>query len=139
WRAPIGRTLVSISPRYLSTNERPGYEIDARVRRREYGVSGKVEVRAFSKTFFGVTGSTLNVKYADDTLFYGQSLQEDLNRKTVGYGVTLRHEVTPLTSLSLNASRQEDRFEFNPLRDADSTSVTGGVSFDPHALVKGSA
>ena len=139
WRAPIGRTLVSISPRYLSTNERPGYEIDARVRRREYGVSGKVEVRAFSKTFFGVTGSTLNVKYADDALFYGQSLQEDLNRKTVGYGVTLRHEVTPLTSLSLNASRQEDPFEFNPLRDADSTSVTGGVSFDPHALVKGSA
>jgi hypothetical protein len=139
WRAPVGRTLVSISPRYLSTNERPGYEIDARVRRREYGVSGKVEVRTFARTFFGLTGSTLNVKYADDAFFNGSSLKQDLNRKTVGYGVVMRHEVTPLTSLSLEASRSEDRFELNPLRDADSTSINAGVSFDPHALVKGSA
>jgi hypothetical protein len=139
WRAPVGRTLMSISPRYLSTNERPGYEIDARVRRREYGVSGKVEVRTFARTFFGLTGSTLNVKYADDAFFNGSSLKQDLNRKTVGYGVVMRHEVTPLTSLSLEASRSEDRFELNPLRDADSTSINAGVSFDPHALVKGSA
>jgi hypothetical protein len=123
----------------LSTNERPGYEIDARVRRREYGVSGKVEVRTFARTFFGLTGSTLNVKYADDAFFNGSSLKQDLNRKTVGYGVVMRHEVTPLTSLSLEASRSEDRFELNPLRDADSTSINAGVSFDPHALVKGSA
>jgi Putative beta-barrel porin 2/Carboxypeptidase regulatory-like domain len=139
WRAPIGRTLVSISPRYLSTNERPGYEIDARVRRREYGVSGKVEVRAFARTFFGLTGSTNNVKYDDDAVFYGRNLQHDLNRRTTSYGLVARQEVTPLTSLSVDASRQEDRFEFNPLRDANSTAVNGSVSFDPHALIRGSA
>src|SRR5579862_8749952 len=28
WRVPIGRMLVTLSPKYLSTRERPGYEID---------------------------------------------------------------------------------------------------------------
>ena len=139
WRAPIGRTLFSVSPRYLSTNDRPGYEIDARARRREYGVSGKVEIRTFSKTFLVVNGSTLNVKFDDDAVFLGTNLHDDLNRQSISYGVSLRHQVTPLTSLSFDVSRQQDRFEFNPLRDADSTTVKGIVSFDPHALVQGAA
>jgi len=138
WRAPVGRTLVSISPRYLSTNDRPGYEIDARVRRREYGVSGKLEIRTFSRTFLELNGSTLDVKYDDAAVFLGTNLHDDLNRKTTSYGVAVRHQVTPLTSLSFDVARQQDRFDYNPLRDADSTTTKGIVAFDPHALVQGS-
>ena len=34
---------------------------------------------------------------------------------------------------------EEDRFEFTPLRDTDSTLFSGGLKFDPAALLKGSA
>src|SRR5581483_11495905 len=51
----------------------------------------------------------------------------------------VRYALTPLTSLSVTASRVEDRFQFSPLRDSDSTGVVGAVTFDPFALIKGNA
>jgi hypothetical protein len=53
--------------------------------------------------------------------------------------LTVRHELTPLTSLTLDVGRQQDRFDFSPLRDSDSTRVGFGVTFDPYALIRGSA
>jgi len=37
------------------------------------------------------------------------------------------------------AEREQDRFEFSPVRDSDSTQVTGGVELDPFALIAGKA
>ena len=139
WRAPIGRTLVAVSPKYLSTRERPGYEIDTRAPRREWGGTAKLEIRTLSRTFIGLNGSTQHVNFDGGDEFLGTKLQTELNRTTNIYGASVRHELTPLTSLSADVARQQDRFEFNPLRDADSTAVTGGVAFDPYALIKGSA
>jgi len=139
WRAPIGRMLVAVSPKYLSTRERPGYEIDERAQRKEWGGTGKLEIRALSRTFIALNGSTQHVNFDGGDVFQGTKLQTELNRTTNIYGVSVRHQLTPLTSLSADAARQTDRFEFNPLRNADSTAVTGGVAFDPYALIKGSA
>jgi hypothetical protein len=44
-----------------------------------------------------------------------------------------------LTNLTFEVAREQDRFEFSPLRDSNSTQVSGGVRFDPFALIKGSA
>jgi hypothetical protein len=66
-------------------------------------------------------------------------LQQELNRTVTTAAFTARHRLTPLTTLTLDVAREQDRFEFSPLRDSDSTSVTAGVKFDPFALIKGSA
>ena len=54
-------------------------------------------------------------------------------------GLTLRYQATSLTSVMFEATREEDRFEFSPLRDTNSTLFSGGLKFDPAALLKGSA
>ena len=41
-----------------------------------------------------------------------------------------------MTSIELNGTRSEDRFEFSPLRDSTSTSFNGSVTFDPFALIR---
>jgi hypothetical protein len=72
-------------------------------------------------------------------MFLGNSLRLELNRtQTVG-ALTIRHEVSPLTSVIVDIARQQDRFEFSPERDADSTALAFGLRFDPVALVSGTA
>lgn len=139
WRLRLNRLFVTLNPDYLNTRDRPGYEIDARTRRIETGARGNVEVRAFAKTFFGVIGSWRKVDYDKDAVFLGSNLAFQLNRTMTTGGASVRYQATPLTSFSVSADRAQDRFEFSPLRDSDSTSVTGSVSFDPQALIKGSA
>ena len=139
WRMRLNRLVVTVNPTYLNTHDRPGFEIDLRTRRVEKGAKGTVEFRAFGKSFFTLNGSWRKVDYDEDAEFQGENLAFQLNRTMTGVGAGLRYELTPLTSLTASADRTQDRFEFSPLRDSDSTSITGGVSFDPQALIKGSA
>jgi hypothetical protein len=139
WRMRLNRLYVTLIPDYVNTRERPGFEIDARSQRIEYGGKADVEVRAFAKTFLALNGAWRKVNFDKDAVFLNSNLQFELNRTTSGGGVSLRHQLTPLTSISLNVGRTQDRFEFSPLRDSNSTAISGSVSFDPHALLKGGA
>jgi hypothetical protein len=135
---PLTRIILNGNVGYLSAQDRPGFEIDARVHRTEFSSDGSVELRALSKTFVGVKATRQVVNY-DPAVFAGSNLQIELNRTVTGESITLRHQLTPLTSLTLDAGKQQDRFEFDPLRASDSTTITAGVKFDPFALLKGSA
>src|SRR5262249_50508742 len=72
-------------------------------------------------------------------VFLGTNLHDELTRTITTEGVDVRHELTPLTSVIFGTSREQDRFEFSPLRNADSTQFTVGVKLDPAALIKGGA
>lgn len=139
WKIPISRLTVDVGGRYVNTRDRPGYEIDARAQRFETTFTGKVEIRALSKTFFGVEASRQSVEYAADATFLDTSLHDELNRVVTNEGLTIRQQVTPLTSVTLALVREEDRFDFTPLRNSNSTSGTITVTFDPQALIKGTA
>ncbi len=139
WLVPLARFSTQIDGTYLRTRDRPGFEIDSRPLRSEYGASGSVEARLLSKTLLGVKGRWQKVDYDKDATFQGENLHDELNRTVTEGAVTVRHELTPLTSLTLDIGRQQDRFEFSPLRDSDSTRIVGGVRFDPSALLKGTA
>jgi len=139
WRMYLNRLHVIVTPDYLNTRERPGFEIDARSQRVEYGVRGDVEYSTFSKTFFAVNGSWRKVDFDQDAFYLGSSLAFQLNRTMAGAGVSIRHQLTPLTAISMNVGHTQDRFEFVPLRDSDSTTVSASVSLDPQALIKGTA
>ena len=139
WLVPLNRLTVKVGTDYLSTRERPGFEIDTRSQRYEFGYAGSVEIRALSKTFFGLQGSHRNVNYDKGAVFLNSNLQFELNRTTTAGRVTVRHQLTPLTSLTLEVGRDQDRFEFSPLRNSNSTQISVGVKFDPFALIKGSA
>jgi hypothetical protein len=79
------------------------------------------------------------LEYGAGATFNDVALQETLNRTTEKRTVRVHYDVTPLTTLLLHTESVSDRFEFSPLRDADSTVVIPGVEFKPRALVAGSA
>jgi hypothetical protein len=62
-----------------------------------------------------------------------------LNRVTTRGALTLRQQVTSLTSVEFNATRSEDRFEFASQRNSTSTAFGTTITLDPFALIKGSA
>jgi hypothetical protein len=139
WLVPLTRLTALVDGSYLTTKDRPGFEIDERARRFETGVDGSIEVRALSRTFVGIKAKRQEIKYDQGATFLEESLRIQLNRTVTEGALTFRHELTPLTSVTVDVQRQQARFQFAPLRDADSTQIMAGVKFDPYALLRGSA
>jgi hypothetical protein len=135
----FNRLVVFVEPTYLRTRERLNYEIDARARRREDGLGAGFDIRATEKLTVQVAGRRSDLVFDADEVFNGTYLQETLNRDAKTGSIALRHAVTPYTTLELKGEAQALRFHFSPIRDADSFAVLPGVSFNPRALVSGSA
>jgi hypothetical protein len=139
WKAPLNRVSISAGASRLDSRARPGFEIDARAERTEPAYNGGIEVRGFARTFIGVRGSSRKVSFDETATFDGHSLKAELDRKETTAAVTLRQDLTPLTSLTFGAGRSEQSFRFSTGRDSKSTDYTVAVNFDPAALIKGSA
>ena len=136
---PWTRLTLNGAVSYLNTRERPGFEIDARSQRTEVGYDAGVEIRALPKTTFGLRGQRTGIDFDSVATFEGVSLQDALNRTVTTSALTIRHQSTPLTSVTLEVGRDQDRFRFSPVRDSDSTHIVGSVKFDPFALINGGA
>jgi hypothetical protein len=139
WLIPFNRLTLNPGVSYQATRARPGFEIDSRAQRTEIGYNGLIELRVASKTFLGVRAERKTTDFDQTARFLGTNLHDELNRTVSNAAVTVRHQATPLTSITFDVSREQDRFEFVPDRDSDSTQITGGVKFDPAALIKGAA
>jgi hypothetical protein len=139
FQSQLNRVILKAGASYLSTRERPGFEIDVRSQRSEAGVNGTVEIRILPKTFVGLRADQTRIDYDKDAVFLDSNLHFALKRTMTTEALTVRYRVTPLTSLTADVGREQDRFDFSPLRDSDSTRVMAGVRFEPRALIKGSA
>jgi hypothetical protein len=139
WRVPLNHLNFAVGASRRSARERPGFEIDARAQHTTTAYNGLAEVHVLSKTFFGVTASRTQEDYDKAATFVSSNLSNELNHVTTDAGFTIRHQITSLTAITLAGGRAQDRFEFSSLRDSNSTVVTAAVSFDPAALIKGTA
>lgn len=139
WMIPLNRLILNPGVVYLNTRERPGFEIDTRAHRTEVGYNGSVELRVASKTYVGARGEVRTTDFQEGAEFDGTDLRDELNRTVTSGAATVRYQATPLTALVFDVSRNQDRFEFSPDRDTDSTQFTAGLRFDPAALIKGGA
>jgi hypothetical protein len=92
-----------------------------------------------SRTLFGARAELRKIEFAEEAVFLGTNLHEELNRTVTTASLTIRHELTPLTSLTVDVGRQQERFDFSPLRDTDSTQANVGLRFDAFALITGFA
>lgn len=136
---PFNRLTLKAKGTYTNTNDRPGYEIAARIHHVDTGYDGSVELRVLSKTFVSAHAGQTTFNYDANAVYFGTNLNQELNHQSTIAGVTIRHQLTPLTAVTLDGSTQRDRFDIDPYRDADSNQFTAGVQFDPFALIKGSA
>ena len=111
WSVPLARLGVKVEAARRNARDRPGFEIDARSDRAETRYNGLVELRMLSKTFIGVTGRRQRIDYDKDAIFLNSNLAFELNHTTTGGGLSLRHQLTPLTSISVTAIKSDDVFE----------------------------
>lgn len=136
---PFNRLTLKAGGSYENTNDRPGYEISARIHHVDTAASAAAELQLFPKTFVGVRGDRTKYSYDRDIEFFGTNVRTALNRTSITGALTGRYQLTPLTALTWDAALEKDRFEIDHTRDSDSTRISAGVHFDPFALIKGSA
>jgi hypothetical protein len=135
----LGRFKPYVAAGISNSHDRPTSEIDARAERRQSHAEIGLRAAVFSRTFLNLAYRRTSVEYAEDEIFRGVSLAESLN----GAGGTLRAgadmELTPLTTVSLNGERAQDRFDLSPERDANSYRLGVTASLHPLALISGRA
>ena len=131
---PLNRMTFVVGAGYENVRDRPGFEIDARSRHTGGDYHGSVEVHAFGKTYIGTGVKRVHIDFEPDAIFLGRSLRTELTRTTTINDVTVRHELTPVTSVIALIARDGDRFEYSPERDSDSTRAELGFrNFQPLA------
>jgi len=139
WTVPLSRLTLTPTWSYVNTRERPGFEIDARAQRNDVVYGGTVDFRFLSRTSVVAEARRSTTDFDKATVFLGANLHDELNRTATSVSLGLKHQITPLTSFTVAAASQQDRFDFDALRNSESRSITAGIKFDPAALIKGSA
>jgi hypothetical protein len=123
----------------VNTSERPGYEIDTRARRFEGDLRVGAIVPVGSVTSFEVARRQFRVAFAEDAVHEGESLKQTLDRKLDAWEMHWRQAFTVLTTWVVNATREQERFEFEPYRNSNSLRLESGFDLNLHALVRGAA
>jgi hypothetical protein len=134
---PMARVTPFVDGVFDHGRVRPGYEIDTRAFRTDSGGGGGIDVDITPKTGVRLETHRRRLKYREDEFFFGNSLQETLNRRTDSVGVSWRQRLTPLTTLVVLSEYEKERFDFQSSRDAKGVRVMPGFEFDPFALIGG--
>ena len=135
---PLNRLAPFVEGRYTNTRQRPGYEIDARARRREVAGRAGADLRVGSRSTIRFAAGRETYRFDSEDSFLGTALSEQLDRDSDSFEVSARQRLTPLTTFAIIAEQRQDRFVFTPTRDADGFRLTPGFEFKPFALLEGS-
>lgn len=140
-RGEVNLTYFTPFASYSSsqTRERPNSEIDERALRnpRVYAAGFRTKIGLATELTAAIRRNSQ--EYDPEASFRGVRLAQQLNNETDAIDVSLGVAVTPLTSIGLGVSKEEDRFQLSPLRDSKSLRITPTVNFKPTALLNGSA
>lgn len=123
----------------LNTKQRPGYEIDARVRHYESDFRSGAEFRVMSKTSASIEFRKHAYIFAGGAVFDNRPLNQELNRTLKAVDLSWRQRLTPLTNWITHVSRESERFEFADARNSDSFRLSSGFELGRFALIRGSA
>jgi hypothetical protein len=124
---------------YLNIRDRPGYEIDQRVRRVENRMFAGVDMPLTRKTTLGAAFKRTKTDYAEGESFNDIYLRFQFNRWTDVYTVSARYALTPLTTLLFDTEYVREKFEFDVMRNSAGFRLLPGVEFKPMALISGTA
>ena len=134
---PMARLTPFVDGVFDHGRVRPGYEIDTRAFRTDSGAGGGLDIGLTTKTGVRLEAHRRRLKYREDEFFFGNSLQETLNRRTDSLGLSWRQKLTPLTTFVVLSEYEKERFDFQSSRDASGVRLMPGFEFDPFALIGG--
>jgi Putative beta-barrel porin 2 len=135
----LNHLTLYVEDSYISSRQRPNYEIDLRSRRKDNLASAGLIWHFTPKFSVEGNGRRRTLRYDADAFFDGSSLRDTLNHDSTGVTITPRFNLTPLTSLGVRLERLQERFEYSAERNNDTTRWMPGVEFKPRALISGIA
>jgi hypothetical protein len=135
----VHRVTPFVNAKYLNTRERPSIDVDTRVRRSNSNFGAGLQAALGSRISWRLEGQRQRTDFAEDAVYLGTSLNQQLNETAVSINSSVSYAVTPLTSLVFSAQQQRDRFDLSPLRNADTLRLSPSVEFAPTALIRGRA
>lgn len=118
------------------TRTRPNGEIDVRADRQLDEVSGGVAFDLSPHSLIYGSAYQASERY-EEALEDGVNLDETMTRDWYNYQVGIKTDITPLLSVQVFGSYQEDEFRFEPQRNSDSRMATALFRFAPQAVVTG--
>ena len=137
WR--FNRLRPYASGATLDSRERPGWEIDERVRRYENEFHAGTDFRVAPKTTIRVDLEQLDLEFEDDESLGGRRYDRSLNRTLKSAELSYRQQLTALTTWVARVTREQERFDFESLRNSDTFRATTGFELGRFALIRGTA
>jgi hypothetical protein len=134
----FGRLQPYVSAGWVATRERLNSEVDVRAPRTQQTYAAGVRMLLASRTAVVLSARRLALDFDEAARFRGVDLSRTLNSHTDSVDAGLQLLLTPLTTFSLTASFQRDRFDAAPERDSDTLRLLPALQFDPTSLIRGS-
>jgi hypothetical protein len=122
----------------LDTRERLNVELDERAPRTQTALAVGTRVLLSPKTGLVFDYRQAGLDFAEGTTFDGVPLSQSLNSTTKTLEGGLELYLTPLTTFSVVASRQTDRFDQSPEKDADTLRILPSIRMEAPAIIRGS-
>lgn len=135
----LGRLQPYAAAGGSSTRERYNQEVDERARHHDRTYSGGAALRLASRTTVSASVRRTTVDFDEGSAFRGQDLARAFNSTINAVEGTFGLQLTPLTGVSLVVTREHQRFDLDSDRDSDTLRITPTVTFNPGALLNGSA
>ena len=133
----LGGLTPYIDAGYQNLRQRQNLEIDARIRQMQSSVTAGIAVRLMPHLTLDVAAKRRAVGYANDAVFAGVNLNEELSERVESLNATLSRSITPASDILMSFEARHDRFDVAGLRDADSQRVMVGLQ--SRALLNGHA
>ena len=125
------------SASWLQTNERSGYEIDARATHAQSSFMAGTDVEVTAVTALTAWIRRDRRTFADGEQFMGVNLADELDHTTQLAAAGAKFAVTPITTLTVAVELQQDRFDTSPMRDTDTLRVAPALQFGVDAAITG--
>jgi hypothetical protein len=135
----LGRLRPYASLAGTSTRNRLNTEVDARARHHDQSYSAGLALRVASRTNVLLNARRGTIEYEPDATFRGISLQDSFNGRLERIEAGLGIDVTPVTTLSVLAQREQQRFDLSPSRNSNSWRASPTLTFSPTGLLTGTA
>jgi len=136
---PTMRVSPDLSASWARVKERSGNEIDIRTPRTDLAYAGGLQARLTSKLSVIATVGRQKSTYDSGVTFHETEIARQLNRESTMAIVTTRVALTPLTSLSIDATAAHDSFPFRPVAATDNGRIDARLEFAPDAIIRGAA
>ena len=134
----LGRLQPFATGALQDTRARLNAEVDVRAHRTAQSASAGTRLLAGPRTALSVAVRHMETEFDRGVFFEGSELARTLNSRLQAFDGGIHLLLTPLTTLELGGSVQQDRFPDDPTRDADTIRVAPTLQFSPDALLKGS-